>query len=112
MQRAFDVVGSLQSARGTHIARASAGASRSEAATTPLFCPSERLVQPRLATIGSVAMNDPIFSRLVDSRNRDSDLIGGALWRQADLFLQSAQVRLYTSIVRRSSKRLSSAFTG
>ena len=73
---------------------------------------SERLVQPRLATIGSVAMNDPTLSRFVDSRNRRANLIGGALWRGADLFLQSAQVRLNAPIVDRSPKRLSGTFTG
>jgi len=41
----------------------------------------ERLVQPGLATIGGVAMNDPILGRFVDSRNRRVNLIGGALWR-------------------------------
>jgi hypothetical protein len=32
------------------------------------------------------------------------NLIGGALWRGADLFLHSAQVRLNASIMHRSSK--------
>ena len=41
----------------------------------------ERFVQPRLATIGRVAMNDPTLGRFVDSRNRRANLIGGALWR-------------------------------
>ena len=72
---------------------------------------SERLVQPRLATIGRVAMNDPILGCFVDSRNRRANLIGGALWRGADLFLQSAQVRLNASIMGRSSKCLSGTFT-
>jgi hypothetical protein len=80
--------------------------------TASLFSPSERLVQPRLATIGCVAMNDPTLRRFVDSRNRRANLIGGALWRQADLFLQSAQVRLNASIMGRSSKCLSGTFTG
>jgi hypothetical protein len=57
-------------------------------------------------------MNDPILGRFVDSRNRRANLIGGALWRGADLFLQSAQVRLNASIMGRSSKCLSSTFTG
>ena len=46
-----------------------------------LLRPSERLVQPRLATIGGIAMNDPTFGRFVDSRNRRANLFGGALWR-------------------------------
>jgi hypothetical protein len=73
---------------------------------------SERLVQPRLATIGRVAMNDPTLRSFVDGRNRRANLIGGALWRGADLFLKSAQVRLNASIMRRSSKCLSGTFTG
>ena len=72
--------------------------------TIPLFGRGECLVQPRLATIGSVAMNDPTLGRFVDSRNRRVNLIGGALWRGADLFLQFAQVRLNASIMDRSSK--------
>ena len=72
---------------------------------------SERLVQPRLATIGRVAMNDPTLGRFVDRRNRRANLIGGALWRGADLFLQSAQVRLNASIMGRSSKCLSGTFS-
>ena len=71
----------------------------------------ERLVQPRLATIGRVAMNDPILGCSVDSRNRRANLFGGALWRQTDLFLQSAQVRLNASIMSRSFERLSRTFT-
>jgi hypothetical protein len=57
-------------------------------------------------------MNDPTLGRFVDSRNRRANLIGGALWRGADLFLQSAQVRLNASIMDRSPKRLSAAFGG
>ena len=72
----------------------------------------ERLVQPRLAAIGRVAMNDPTLRSFVDSRNRRANLIGGALWRGADLFLKSAQVRLNASIMRRSSKCLPGTFTG
>ena len=49
--------------------------------TASLFRPSERLVQPRLATIGGVAMNDAIFGCFVDRRNRRANLFGGALWR-------------------------------
>jgi hypothetical protein len=41
----------------------------------------ERFVQPRLATIASVAMNDSALGRFVDSRNRRANLIGGTLWR-------------------------------
>ena len=78
--------------------------------TARLFRPSERLVQPRLATIGRVAMNDPTLGRLVDRGNRRANLIGAALWRGADLFLQSAQVRLNASIMGRSSKCLSGTF--
>jgi hypothetical protein len=63
-------------------------------------------------TIGCVTMNDPTLGRFVDSRNRRANLIGGALWRGADLFLQSTQVRLNASIMGRSSKCLSGAFTG
>ena len=49
--------------------------------TACLFRRGKRLVQPRLATIGGVAMNDPTFGRFVDSRNRRANLFGGALWR-------------------------------
>ena len=80
--------------------------------TASLFRPSERLVQPRLATIGCVAMNDATLGRSVESRNRRANLIGAALWRGADLFLQSAQVRLNASIMDRSPKRLSGTFAG
>ena len=80
--------------------------------TARLFRRDERFVQPRLATIGRVAVNDPTLSRFVDSRNRRANLIGGAFWRGADLFLQSAQVCLNASITRRSTKRLSGAFSG
>ena len=73
---------------------------------------SERLVQPRLATIGRVAMNDPTLRSSVDSRNRRANLIGGALRRGADLFLKSAQVRLNASIMSRSFERLARTFTG
>ena len=72
----------------------------------------ERLVQPCLAAIGRVAMNDPTLRSFVDSRNRRANLIGGALWRGADLFLQFAQVRLNASIMGRAPKRLSGTFTG
>ena len=41
----------------------------------------ERLVQPRLATIGGVAMDDSTLGCFVDSRNRRANLIGRALWR-------------------------------
>ena len=57
-------------------------------------------------------MNDPTLGRLVDRGNRRANLIGGALWRGADLFLQSAQVRLNASIMGPSSKCLSGTFTG
>ena len=77
-----------------------------------LFRPGKGLVQPRLTTISCVAMNDSTLGRFVDSRNRHANLIGGALWRGADLFLQSAQVRLNASIMGRSSERLSGTFTG
>ena len=49
--------------------------------TVRLFRPSERFVQPRLATIGRVAMNDPTLGCFVDSRNRRANLIDSALWR-------------------------------
>ena len=49
--------------------------------TGSLLRPGECLVQPRLATIGGVAMNDAILGRFVDSRNRRANLIGSALWR-------------------------------
>jgi hypothetical protein len=71
-----------------------------------------RLVKTRLATIGRVAMNDPALGRLVDCGNRRANLIGAALWRGADLFLQSAQVRLNASIMDRSPKSLSGTFAG
>jgi len=77
-----------------------------------LFSPGECLVQPRLATIGRIAMNDPTLGRFVDSRNGRANLMGGAFWRAADLFLQSAQVRLNASIMDRSSKCLSGTFSG
>ena len=80
--------------------------------TARLFRRGERLVQPRLATIGGVAMDDSTLGCFVDSRNRRANLIGGALWRGADLFLQSAQVRLNASIMHRSPKRLSGTFGG
>jgi hypothetical protein len=48
--------------------------------TIVLFRRGECLIQPRLATIGGVPMNDPVLSRFVDSRNRRANLIGGALW--------------------------------
>jgi hypothetical protein len=57
-------------------------------------------------------MNDPTLGGFVDSRNRRANLIGGALWRGTDLFLQSAQVRLNASIMGRSPERLSGTFTG
>lgn len=73
---------------------------------------SERLVQPRLATIGRVAMNDPTFGCFVDGRNRCANLFGGPVRRQMNLLLQSAQVCLNASIMRRSFERLSGTFTG
>jgi hypothetical protein len=76
-----------------------------------LFRPGELLVKTRLATIGRVAMNDPTLGRFVDGRNNFANLIGRAFWRGAGLLLQSAQVRLNTSITGRSSKCLSGAFT-
>ena len=57
-------------------------------------------------------MNDPTLGRLVDRRNRRANLIGAELWRGADLFLQSAQVRLNASIMDRPPKRLSGTFAG
>ena len=80
--------------------------------TASLFSPGECFVQPRLATIGRVAMNDPTLGRLVDRGNRRANLIGAVLWRGADLFLQCAQVRLNASIMDRSPKRLSRTFGG
>ena len=47
---------------------------------TRLFDRDECLVKPRLATIGGVAMNDPVLGRFVDSGNRRANLIGAALW--------------------------------
>jgi len=49
--------------------------------TVALFRRSERPVQARLATIGGVAMNDPVLRRFVDCRNCCVNLIRGALWR-------------------------------
>ena len=72
----------------------------------------QRFVKTRLAAIGRVAMNDSTLGGLVDCRNRRVNLICGALWRQADLFLQPAQVRLNASITARSSKGLPGTFTG
>ena len=57
-------------------------------------------------------MNDPVFGRFIDRRNRCANLICCALWRGADLFLQPAQVRLDASVVERSSKCLSGTFSG
>ena len=57
-------------------------------------------------------MNDPTLGRLVDRGNRRANLIDAALWHGADLFLQSAQVRLNASIMNRSPKRLSAPFGG
>ena len=57
-------------------------------------------------------MNDPALGRLVDRGNRRANLIGAALWRGADLFLQFAQVRLNASIKDRPPKRLSATFGG
>jgi len=71
-----------------------------------------RFVKTRLATVGHIAMNDPTLGRLVDRGNRRANLIGAALWRGADLFLQSAQVRLNASVMDRSPKRLSGTFAG
>jgi hypothetical protein len=76
-----------------------------------LFCCGS-LVQAGLATIGGVPMDDPIFGCFVESRNRRANLIGGALRRQTNLFLQSAQVRLNAPIMCRSFERLSGTFTG
>jgi hypothetical protein len=56
-------------------------------------------------------MNDSTLGRFVDRRNRRATLIGGTLWRGADLFLQSAQVRLNASIMGRAPKRLSGTFS-
>ena len=106
------MVASLQTARGTHIATLSSRRLAQLGGYNALFRPSERLVQPRLATMGGVAMNDSPLGGLVDCRNRRTNLIGGALWRGADLFLQSAQVRLDASIMDRSSKCLSGTFSG
>jgi hypothetical protein len=57
-------------------------------------------------------MNDPTLGRLVDCGNRRANLIGAALWRGADLFLQSAQMRLNASVMDRSPKHLSGTFAG
>ena len=77
-----------------------------------LFDRGESLVKTRLATIGGVAMNDPVLGRFVDSRNRRANLIGATLWGGADLFLQSAQMRLNAPITCGSSKGLSGTFSG
>jgi hypothetical protein len=77
-----------------------------------LFDRGECLVKTRLATIGGVAMNDAVLGRFVDSRNRGANLIGAALWGGADLFLQSAQMRLNAPITCGSSKGLSGTFSG
>ena len=99
--------------RGTRILqRTSAQRLAERGGYSALFRPSERFVKTRLAAIGRVAMNDPTLGRFVESRNRRANLIGGALWRGADVFLQSAQVRLNASIMSRSSKCLSTTFTG
>ena len=47
--------------------------------TASLFRRGERLVKTRLATIGRVAMNNPILGRFIDSTDRRANLIGGAL---------------------------------
>jgi len=57
-------------------------------------------------------MNDPILGRFIDRGNRRTNLIGCALRRGADLFLQSAQLRFDASIVDRSFKPLSGTFSG
>jgi hypothetical protein len=57
-------------------------------------------------------MNDSTLGCFVDGRNRGANLIGGALWRGADLFLDFAQVGLNASIMGRSPKRLSGTFSG
>jgi hypothetical protein len=111
MQSSFAVAESLQTARGSHIARHQRKCHAQRGAYSALFC-RERFVQPRLATISHVAMNDPALGRLVDCRNRRANPIGIALWRGADLFLQSAQVRLNASIMDRPFECLSSAFSG
>jgi hypothetical protein len=47
--------------------------------TGSLLRPDECPVEPRLATIGGVPMNDAILGRFVDSRNRRANLIDSAL---------------------------------
>jgi hypothetical protein len=111
MQRAFAVVESLQTARGRPIAKTSARRLAQRGGYRALFR-RKRFVKTRLATIGRVAMNDPTLGRLVDRGNRRANLIGAALWRGADLFLLSAQVRLNASIMERTPKRLSGTFGG
>ena len=71
----------------------------------------QRFIKPRLAAIGGVAMNDPVFGRFVDRRNCRTELIGCAIWRGPDLFLQSAQVRLNASITGRPLECLSGTFS-
>jgi len=66
----------------------------------------EGFVKTRLATISRVAMNHSALGRFVDSRDRRANLLGSALWRGADLLLQSAQVRLNAPIMDRPSKCL------
>jgi hypothetical protein len=57
-------------------------------------------------------MNDATLGGLVDRGNRRANLVGAALWRGADLFLQFAQMRFNASIMERSPKRLSGTFAG
>ena len=77
-----------------------------------LFSPGECLVQPRLATIRRIAMNDPALGRFVDRRNDCANFIAIRRWRGAYLLLQSSQVRLNAFITTRSAQSLPGAFSG
>jgi len=67
--------------RGIGSMRTFAGSSTPLGMRFALFRRGECLVQPRLATIGGIAMNDPVLGGLVDSRNGGANLIGGAFGR-------------------------------
>src|SRR5215471_3880196 len=110
MQRAFSVSRSLQTARHRQI-RPLARCLTQRGGYGALFR-RKRFVKTRLATIGGVAMNDPVLGRFVDRGNRRANLIGATLWGGADLFLQSAQMRLNAPITCGSSKGLSGTFSG
>jgi hypothetical protein len=73
---------------------------------------SERAIQPRLAAVSGIAMDDTAFGRLIDCRDKRADLIGIRLFGRARAPLHRPQACHNAAVAQRSFECLTGAFGG